>query len=111
MDTSLKIVIIGGILAILMVLFSKKKRTLELKISLISIPAFILMAGVLEALAHVQAIHFSSEMIRFLRSASQISFGMALGIILTLRIFGQIKFKKEHKAPIGDQSGEDLPSS
>ena len=46
MDTSLKIVIIGSILAILMVLFSKKKKTLELKISLICIPAFISMAGV-----------------------------------------------------------------
>ncbi|MGA3163438.1 MAG: hypothetical protein ABSD77_04480 [Verrucomicrobiota bacterium] len=96
MDTSLKIVIIGGILLILMVLFLEKREPLKVKISFFSMAICFLMAGVLEALVHVQTVHLSSEMIRFLRSASQISFGMALGIILTLRIFGQFKFTKRN---------------
>jgi hypothetical protein len=84
----------GGISLIIMTLFSKKKRSSEKKISLISMLVLTIIAGILSDLSHVKPFSTSFERIAVIRMVSHISLGMALGIILTLRIFGEIKFRK-----------------
>ncbi|HVU28229.1 MAG TPA: hypothetical protein VHG71_10910 [Verrucomicrobiae bacterium] len=93
MQISTIIVIAGGILLIFWALLSKKEQTRQKKICKILIGVFFLIAGLVDCLidTHPTSISFT----RFLRTVSHVSFGIVLGIILTLRVFGEIKFTKK----------------
>jgi hypothetical protein len=92
MEISTIIVIAGGILLILMTLFSKKDEMRQKRICKILIGVFFLIAGLVDSF--VDAHLTSASLTRYLKFVSHVSFGIVLGIILTLWIFGQFKFRK-----------------
>jgi hypothetical protein len=96
MDIASYIIIGCGVFFILTALFSKKKETVEVKISWIFIGVLSVLGAVPDGLTQIHSISFSSETALFLRFISHILWGMALGIILTLRIFGQFKFTRRN---------------
>ena len=83
-------IIAGGILLILMASLSKKEQTRQERTCRILIGVFFLITGIARDLidAHLVSTSFAI----YLKIIANISFGIALGIILTLRIFGVWKF-------------------
>jgi heme A synthase len=96
MDAASYIVIACGIIQLLMIFFAKslreKIKTVEIRTSLICMAIFFILAGVFQELDSIHS--FSLSFRTLFRILSSILFGMSLGIILTLRIFGQFKFGK-----------------
>ena len=57
----------------------------------------IAIGGILEGLTNIKTVSNSAELFSVFKITSHILFGMAFGIVLTLRIFGQIKLGNKTK--------------
>lgn len=95
MEISTMVVIAGGMGLILMASLSKKEQTRQKRICKILTGVFFLIAGMANCVVDTHSTSASFAML--LKIISHVSFGIVLGIILTLRIFGEIRFGRFRK--------------
>lgn len=92
MEISTIIILICGLFTILWASFSKKEQTRQKKICKILIGIFSLIIGLVIGLTDFHLV--SGMALRIFHTISDVAFGIILGIVLTLIIFGEVKLRK-----------------